>query len=132
MSSENMQPHDVVSSRPSRLGKASVVLGVIGLVMILIFPCGVFCIEVFEWRIDVEDPTSGYVFLVLFATGIPSFFVGPALGLVGSCLAVAGLLRKNRCRGVSIAGLTLNLATLLAFGFLLLWFMRMMQGVGAG
>jgi len=127
-----MQPHGSATSRLSRLGKASVVVGAIGLVMIFIFPCGVICIEMFEWQIDVEDPTWGYVFLVLLATGIPSFYVAPALGLVGSCLAVAGLLRKNRRRGVSIAGLTLNLATLLAFGFLLLWFMWMMQGVGAG
>lgn len=130
MSSENDQPNDASSSRPSRLGKASVVLGTIGLVMILIFPCGYSGMGASEW--SEEDSMWEYVLLVLFAIGLLSFYVSPALGLVGSCLAVAALLRKNRRRGVSFAGLILNVATLLAFGLLLLWFMSMMEGVGAG
>jgi len=130
MSNENEQPHDPSSSRPSRLGKASVVLGTIGLVMILIFPCGYIGMGASEW--SDEDSMWEYALLVLFAMGLLSFYVSPALGLVGSCLAVAALLRKNRRRGVSMTGLILNVATLLAFGLLLLWFMSIMEGVGAG
>ena len=128
MSNDNEQPHDPASSRPSRLGKASLVLGTIGLVMILILPCGYIGVEATEWdKVPVEEGA-----LILLVMAIPSLYVAPALGLIGSCLAVAALLRKNRRRGASIAGLILSLTTLLAFGLLLLWIISMMEGVGAG
>lgn len=129
-SSEHEQPLAPASSHPSRLGKASFVLGATGLVMILIFPCGYFGMGASEW--SDEGPIWGHASVVLFAMGLLSFYVSPALGLVGSCLALAALLRKNRRRGVSISGLILNVTTLLAFGLLLLWLISMMEGVGAG
>ncbi len=123
MSNENEQPRDSASSRPSRLGRASVVLGTIGLVMIIIFSCG-FLLTI---ETTLEHAFSAFCFMAVL-----SIYVAPLLALIGSCLAAAALLRKNRCRGVSITGLILNMLALLAFGLMLFWFNSAMEGAFGG
>ena len=123
MWNEKEQPLDSASPRPSRLGRASVVLGAIGLLMIIIFSCG-FLLTI---ETSLEHASLAFCFMAIL-----SIYVPPLLALIGSCLAVASLLRKNRCRGVSIIGLILNMLALLAFGLMLFWFDSAMERAFGG
>ncbi len=60
------------------------------------------------------------------------FWVAPLLVVVGTCIAVADVLRQSRRRRVSITALIVNLATLAAFVLMLFWFASLMEGVGVG
>ena len=107
MTNEN-EAHDPTPARPSRLGKALVAQGAINLVVIACVACAYFA-----WSMSDEDfrhRTWGFANV----TVLVSLGVSALLGFVGSCLALAGLLRKNRRRGMLAVGLLSNRIILFA------------------
>ena len=109
----------------SRLGKASLLLALMSLMMIVVcgcvIPIGVLALGD---HTDVEVPFSEYLFGVIAPLGT---LAGPVLSLTGLCLGIAGLLRKNCRRGFSIAGVILNSLILLLFAFVLLWWIAAIE-----
>lgn len=116
MSNENEQPLDTASPRPSGLGKASVVLGlIVPAVMIL---CG--CVFPFAMLALGEqgDSDTGHLLSYVALLG---FLASPIASLTGICLAVAGLFSRNVRRRTSVAGVVLNVLALSVFVLMCLW-----------
>ena len=118
MSIEEGHLHAATSSRPSRLGKASLILGIVSPVVMLlcgcVFPVGVLLLGQFGDRGDsMIDNALGPVVLL-------TFLASPLASLMGLGLGVAGLFKSN-CRGKSALGILLNLITLSVFILLCLW-----------
>ena len=118
MSKESEQSPEAAAPRPSRLGKASLILGIVSpLVMLLcgcVFPLGAMLLAQFgDWGNSTIDNVFGPVVLLGFLTS-------PVASLTGLCLGMAGIFRKS-CRGKSALGILLNLLTLSVFVLLCLW-----------
>jgi hypothetical protein len=116
MSNENERPLQLASPRPSRLGKASLILGLISLAIIILCGCVSPC--VFLLPGDYKEVPFEYLFFAVAPLGFLASSVG---SLIGICLAIAGLFRRNCRRRTSVFGLVLNVVALSVFVLMFLW-----------
>ena len=121
MSSADARTTAPVPPRPSRLGKASVVLGLVNLVMMIFLGCVLlFGVLWVRGTGDSELPYAEGLSGVVAPLGSCA---SPVVSLTGIGLAVAGLCRRNCRRGVAIFGLLLNALTLSVFVLLCWWWL---------
>jgi hypothetical protein len=129
MCSTDTELHDAASSRPSRLGKASVLLGLISPASMVVFgyvlPVALLLLaESADWEAAYEE--------VLFGLVKPLGFVVPAIAsLTGIGLAVAGVFSKTCRRDAAVVGLMLNVIALSALVLLALWWMSALEDMMA-
>ena len=125
MTNKNEQPLGPASPRPSRLGKASLILGFISPAIMVLFGCALpFALLLLGDDGEWEPPHADALFGRVAPLG---FFVSPIASLTGICLAVAGLLRKNCRRGSSVAGLILNVISLSVFVLICFWWLSAIE-----
>ena len=116
MSSEKVQRLDPASLRASRLGKASLILALISLAIMIL--CGCVSPSVLLLLGEYGEVPFEYLFFAVAPLGFLASSVG---SLIGICLAVAGLFSKNCRRRTSVAGLVLNVVALSVFVLMCLW-----------
>jgi len=126
MSNENEQPLDPGSPRPSRLGKASVVLGLISFAIVTFLGCAFWFLLFFVGESEGWVATLAESSVFVAERG---FLASPIASLTGICLAVAGLLRKNCRRGASVAGLILNVISLSVFVLVFFLWVSAIEGM---
>ena len=124
MSSEKVQRLDPASLRPSRLGKASLVLALISLAIMIL--CGCVSPSVLLLLGEYGEVPFEYLFFAVAPLGFLASSVG---SLIGICLAVAGLFSKNCRRRTSVAGLLLNVLNLSVFVLVCFWLLSSVDGM---
>ena len=129
MCSTDTQLHDAASPRPSRLGKASVVLGLISPGCLVLFGYVLpFALLLLPDSVDWAVPFVGFLCGVVKPLG---FIVPAIVSLIGIGLAVAGLFSRNCRRRTAVAGLILNAIGLSAVVLLVLWWISAMEDMMA-
>ena len=121
MSNADAQRRDLASLRPSRLGKTSVILGLVNLAMMIFLGC-VFLFGAL-WVRGTGDSELPYAEGLSGVVAPLGSCASPVVSLTGIGLAVAGLCRRNCRRGVAVVGLLLNAFTLSVFVLLCWWWL---------
>ncbi len=107
--SDNPEPHPVstpsqqISKEPNTLGKASLVMGILGSIAVFFVALCAGVAQQQGWL-----PVVG---TLLFIFGGTAMFVG----LISTLLGFLGLFGRNRSRATAVAGLVLGIITVLIF-----------------